>query len=72
MGDVLTDILSIAMGNKSLLRISSGNVDFELDFQTEENCKIIGVGRVDFIYLTVKMNHADSCCYVDVFLRKKF
>jgi len=42
-GKGLTDIISIAMGNKSLLRVSSGKLDFELDFQKEEKFEILKV-----------------------------
>lgn len=39
-GKGLTDIVSIAMGNKSLLRVSSGNIDFEFNFQIENKAEL--------------------------------
>jgi len=39
-GNGLSDILSIAMGNKSLLRVSTEDVDIQLDFQIRDNHKI--------------------------------
>ena len=42
-GKGLSDILSIAMGNKSLLRASTGDVDIELDFQVHNKHKIVRV-----------------------------
>ena len=43
-GKGLTDILSIAMGNESLVRVSCGNIDFEFDFQT---IKKVGIIRIE-------------------------
>ena len=35
-GKGLTDIIKIAMGNKSMLRVSSGDIDFKIDFQVKD------------------------------------
>lgn len=64
-GKGLTDIISILMGNKSLLRVSSCNVDFEFNFQNESEFKVIKVipplfnsvgTRFGFLYIDHKFS----------------
>ena len=64
-GKGLTDILSIAMGNKSLVRVSSGNIDFKFDFQITDKAKITRIEpplldaqstRFGFLYIDHQFN----------------
>ncbi|HAZ14506.1 MAG: hypothetical protein A2X86_00415 [Bdellovibrionales bacterium GWA2_49_15] len=78
-GKGLTDITSIAMGNQSMIRVSSSNIDFELDFQTENKCEIIRVlpplfksrgTRFGFLYIDHKFKKK-SREEADDFLKKE-
>jgi excisionase family DNA binding protein len=78
-GKGLTDIIKIAMGNKSLLRVSSGSIDFELDFQVEKDPGIIKVSpplfdskgtRFGFLYIDHEFNKITRA-EADEFIRKE-
>jgi len=67
------------MGNKSLLRVSSGDIDFELDYQIEDNCKIVEIippflktkgTRFGFLYIDHKFKKKTRE-EADGFLRKE-